>query len=55
MVLGINVAVMIFIMILGKRSKQLGWKHMLVLCSLVLLQTLVAAYSMYHMEKPPLF
>jgi hypothetical protein len=55
MVLGINVAVMIFIIIIGKRIKQFGWKHLLVLCSLALLQTLVAAYSMFHMEKPPLF
>jgi dipeptide/tripeptide permease len=55
MVIGINIAVMISIMIIGKRSKQLGWKHLLALCFLTILQTLVVAYSMFHMEKPPLF
>jgi|WetSurMetagenome_2_1015567.scaffolds.fasta_scaffold15306_2 hypothetical protein len=55
MVIGINVTVMIIMVILGKRSKELGWKQLLLLSFLAILQTLVAAYAMFHMQKPPLF
>jgi MFS-type transporter involved in bile tolerance (Atg22 family) len=50
-----NIGVLLLAMIVGKRSERLGWKQYLAVGFLTLVQTAVAAYYMFHMEKPPLF
>ena len=55
MVLVANVAMLVVATLIGKRSGTLGWKQFVAIGFMTLLQTIVAGYYMYHLEKPPLF
>lgn len=50
-----NVVCMLSMILLGKRAKTMGFKQYSVIALITAVQVVVAVYSMYTMQEPPMF
>jgi hypothetical protein len=55
MPLGAAIFLMILVIAIGKRSKELGYRQYLVIILITLAQVGILVFFMYTIEKPPLF
>ncbi len=54
MIIGTNILSLILMMILGKRLRRMGMAQYAVVAVCAIVQTIVAAVSMFTAEMPPL-